>query len=125
MVAEAGSGYDYFNLWLKAEKYSVILVNTIPTAGNALSVVASLFFGTVADATGWRPEVAIFVSILVIVSNILLSIWHIGKGGLFFAFFLSYVSAAAQPVIIVRGNLLILQPMMSLTADIFLTGLGS
>lgn len=40
---------------------------------------------------------------IVIVANILLSIWHIGKGGLFFAFFLSYTSAAAQPIIIVSS----------------------
>ncbi|KAL1984733.1 hypothetical protein VTN96DRAFT_8766 [Rasamsonia emersonii] len=85
MVAEAGSGSDYFNLWLKAEKYDVVLVNTIPSAGNAIST-------------------AIVVCAIVIVANILLSIWHIGKGGLFFAFFLSYTSAAAQPIIIAWGH---------------------
>lgn len=103
MVAEAGSGSDYFNLWLKAEKYEVVLVNTIPSAGNAISVLSSLFFGTVADLTGRRPETAIVVCLIVIVANILLSIWHIGKAGLFFAFFLSYTSAAAQPIIIVSS----------------------
>ncbi|KKA25177.1 hypothetical protein T310_0768 [Rasamsonia emersonii CBS 393.64] len=51
-----------------------------------------------------RPETAIVVCAIVIVANILLSIWHIGKGGLFFAFFLSYTSAAAQPIIIAWGH---------------------
>ncbi|KAL1967679.1 hypothetical protein VTN77DRAFT_2936 [Rasamsonia byssochlamydoides] len=104
MVAEAGSGSDYFNLWLKAEKYHVVLVNTIPSAGNAISVVSSLFFGTVADRTGRRSETAIVVCVLVIVANITLSVWYIGKGALFFAFFLSYTSAAAQPIIIAWGH---------------------
>ena len=33
MVAEAGSGYNYFNLYLKAEKYSVVKINILPTIG--------------------------------------------------------------------------------------------
>ncbi|CZR61943.1 uncharacterized protein PAC_11840 [Phialocephala subalpina] len=44
MVANASSGSQYFSLWLKAEKYSVVLVNTIPTTGGAIQVVASFLY---------------------------------------------------------------------------------
>lgn len=33
MVAEAGSGTSYFNLYLKAEGYSVVQTNVLPTIG--------------------------------------------------------------------------------------------
>lgn len=33
MVAEAGSGTNYFNLYLKAEGYSVVQTNVLPTIG--------------------------------------------------------------------------------------------
>ena len=39
MVTNAGLDTQFFNLWLKTEKYSVVLVNTIPTAGSALQVI--------------------------------------------------------------------------------------
>ncbi|KAL2839121.1 major facilitator superfamily domain-containing protein [Aspergillus pseudoustus] len=104
MVAQAGQGSGFFNLWLKTQGYSTALVNTIPTAGNAISVVASLFFGTIADKTGTRAETCILVCGIVIVANIMLSIWNIPRAALLFAFFLSYVSAAAQPLIIAWGQ---------------------
>jgi MFS transporter, ACS family, pantothenate transporter len=101
MVAEASSGSTFFNLWLKAEKYSVVQTNTIPTAGSAIQVVASLGFGILADNTGKRALMVNIVSLLTILSNILLSVWNIPKGALFFAFFLSFTGSAAQPIVIV------------------------
>lgn len=101
MVANAGLGSQFFNLWLKAEKYSVVLVNTIPTAGSALQVVFSLLFGTIADATGKRMHVANIASVCALVANIMLSIWFIPKSALWFAFFFSYVGNGVQPIIIV------------------------
>ncbi|KAL5334269.1 major facilitator superfamily domain-containing protein [Aspergillus crustosus] len=104
MVAQAGQGSGYFNPWLKDQGYSTAEVNTVPTAGNALSMVASLFFGTIADRTGTRADTCIVVCLIVIISNITLSIWNIPRAGLLFAFFLSFVSAAAQPLIIAWGQ---------------------
>jgi ACS family pantothenate transporter-like MFS transporter len=104
MVAQAGQGSGFFNLWLKDQGYSTAQVNTIPTAGNAISVVASLFFGTIADRTGTRKQTCAVVCVIVIVANIMLSVWDIPRPALLFAFFLSFVSAAAQPLIIVRAN---------------------
>lgn len=102
MVAQAGQGSGFFNLWLKDQGYTTAQINTIPTAGNAISVIASLFFGTIADRTGKRKETCAVVCVIVIVANIMLSVWDIPKPALLFAFFLSFVSAAAQPLIIVR-----------------------
>lgn len=104
MVAQAGQGSGFFNLWLKDQGYSTAQINTIPTAGNAISVIASLFFGTIADRTGTRKETCAVVCVIVIVSNIMLSVWNIPRPALLFAFFLSFVSAAAQPLIIVTPS---------------------
>lgn len=40
MVAEAGSGTSYFNLYLKAEGYSVVQTNVLPTIGKPENFVA-------------------------------------------------------------------------------------
>src|ERR1700712_4484299 len=101
MVANSGTGTNYFNLWLSAAGYSVVDVNILPTAGNAISVVVAFIFGIIADRTGKRLLLLVVIQVLVLVSNILLSIWNIPAGGLLFAFYLSYVGAAAQPIVIV------------------------
>jgi MFS transporter, ACS family, pantothenate transporter len=103
MIAQAGTGYYYFNLFLKSTGYSVAQTNTLPTAGSALSIVAAVGFGILVDRTGWRLSTTIALQILVAVSNILLWIWNLPRPVLLFANYLSYVGAAAQPIIIVRG----------------------
>ncbi|KAL4745504.1 major facilitator superfamily domain-containing protein [Aspergillus terricola var. indicus] len=75
-----------------------------PQPGNVISVVASLVFGTIADRTGRRKEYCAIVCVIVIIANIMLSIWDIPRPALLFAFFLSFVSAAAQPLIIAWGQ---------------------
>ncbi|KAI1077758.1 major facilitator superfamily domain-containing protein [Whalleya microplaca] len=104
MVAQAGSGTNYFNLWLKWAGYSVVNTNVLPTAGNALSVVAAFSFGIIADATGHRLATIIVVQLLVMLSNVLLSVWNIPTPALLFAFYLSYVGSAAQPIVIAWGH---------------------
>ncbi len=101
MVAQAGSGTNYFNLWLKAAGYSIVDTNILPTAGSALSLVSAFIFGAIADASGRRLTTIIGIQLLVMLSNILLSVWYIPKGALLFAFYLSFVGAAAQPIVIV------------------------
>ena len=101
MVANAGLGSQYFNLWLKAKGYSVVQTNVLPTAGNVVSVVTAFAFGIYADRTGNRLYALITVQLLLMLANILLSVWYIPKGALLFAFYLSYISSAAQPIIIV------------------------
>lgn len=101
MVAQAGSGTNYFNLWLKAIGYSVVDTNILPTAGSALSIVSAFVFGMIADATGRRLPTIIAVESIVMLANILLSVWYLPKGVILFANYLSYIGAAAQPIVIV------------------------
>ncbi|KAJ4320923.1 hypothetical protein N0V84_005627 [Fusarium piperis] len=104
MVAQAGSGTGYFNLYLKAEGYSVVQTNVLPTAGNAISVVAAFLAGAVVDATQARLTISVIIQLAVVVSNILLAVWYIPNGAKLFAYFLSYVGSAAQPIIISWGH---------------------
>ncbi|TVY93356.1 Pantothenate transporter [Lachnellula willkommii] len=103
-VAMMNYGSSYFNLWLKAEGYSVVNINTIPTAGAALSIVAALASGIFADRTGKRKTTVSILIITVTVGNILLSVWHLPKGVLMFSNFLLFVGAAAQPIVISWGQ---------------------
>lgn len=103
MVAQAGSGTNYFNLWLKAVGYSVVDINILPTAGNAVSIVSAFVFGMIADATGQRLPIVIAVQLLVMISNILLSVWYLPKGVILFANYLAYTGSAAQPIVIVSA----------------------
>ncbi|KAL4756190.1 major facilitator superfamily domain-containing protein [Aspergillus foveolatus] len=101
IVAQAGQGSGFFNLWLKDQGYSTAQISTIPTAGNFISVVSSLVSGTIAGRTGRRKEPA-----------------------LLFAFFLGFVSAAAQPLIIAWGQEVTqknaeLRQMLVVTGNIF------
>ncbi len=101
MIANAGIGAQLFNLWLKAEKYSVVLTNTIPTAGSALQIILAMTWATISDLTGQRMWIAIVASALTMVANIMLSVWYIPKSALWFAFFLSYCGNSIQPIVIV------------------------
>jgi ACS family pantothenate transporter-like MFS transporter len=101
MVAACHTATSYFNLWLKAEGYSVVQRNTLPTAGNAVAIVVTLTWGILADRTGQRYILITVLLVLMMVSNIMLSIWNIPKGALMFAFYLSYAGSATSPVLIV------------------------
>ncbi|CCF38162.1 pantothenate transporter [Colletotrichum higginsianum] len=104
MVAEAGSGTGYFNLYLKSEGYSVVQTNILPTIGNVIQIVAAFSVGWLSDATGSRVLTVVFVQVLVLVSNIVLSVWSVPKAALLAAFYLSYTGGAAQPVVISYGH---------------------
>ncbi|EME84980.1 uncharacterized protein MYCFIDRAFT_187776 [Pseudocercospora fijiensis CIRAD86] len=104
MVGQAISGIKYFNLYLKAEKYSVVQINILPTAGDALSVVTALGFGILADTTGYNATIIVAISLLVMAANAMLAVWSIPKSALLFAFFISYAGLAAQPIVIAWGN---------------------
>lgn len=106
-------GNLYFNLWLKAEGYSVVNINTIPTAGAALGIIAALTAGIYADRTGKRKTTVTILIIIVTVGNILLTVWHLPKGVLMFANFLTFVGSAAQPIVIVSKSPFPLQDSIS------------
>ena len=105
MLANCHSATSYFNLWLKAVGYSVVKANTLPTAGNAVAIVVTLTWGILADRTGKRFWLINSLLVLIIISNIMLSIWSIPKAALMFAFYLSYAGSATTPVLIVSPYL--------------------
>lgn len=101
MVAESYSGRSYFSLYLKDRGYSVVQTNILPTAGNAVSIVAAFLFGWLSDASGSRLFVVNIVQGIVLISNIIMVIWRVPETALMAAFYLAYVGSAAQPVVIV------------------------
>jgi MFS family permease len=117
-IAMMGYGNTYFNLWLKAEGYSVVNVNTIPTAGAALGIIAALTAGIYADRTGNRKTTVTIVIIIVTVGNVLLTVWRLPSGVLMFANFLTFVVSAAQPIIIVSKSPCHFKPDSVLTSKI-------
>ena len=112
MLAACHTATSYFNLWLSAAGYSVVQVNVLPTAGNAVAIVVTLFWGILADHTGQRYLLITSLLVLMMVSNILLSIWNIPKGALMFAYYLSYAGSATTPVLIVS---MILTPTLGIS----------
>lgn len=80
-----------FSLYLKAKPdiYSVSRVNTLPTIATAISVVAALVAGIIADRLHnyWIPSVV--TSIPVLIGMILLTVYNIGEHGRVAAFILT------------------------------------
>lgn len=76
----------------------------LPRKGNAIQIVAAFAVGWLSDATGSRVWTVVLVQVLVLVSNIILTIWNVPKGALLAAFYLSYTGGAAQPVVISYGH---------------------
>lgn len=76
----------------------------LPHKGNAIQIVSAFAVGWLSDATGSRVWTVVLVQVLVLVSNIILTIWNVPKGALFAAFYLSYTGGAAQPVVISYGH---------------------
>ncbi|KAF9697513.1 hypothetical protein EKO04_004277 [Ascochyta lentis] len=100
MVAACHTATSYFNLWLKASGYSVEETNYLPTGGNALNIVFTVSCGIIADRTGENYWMIVAIQMLMIFSNILLTVWHIPKSALMFAYYLSYCGSAATPILI-------------------------
>jgi ACS family pantothenate transporter-like MFS transporter len=101
MLAACHTATSYFNLWLKAEGYSVTKINYLPTGGNALAIVVTLTWGIIADRTAQFYWLIMSLQFVMILSNILLSVWTIPKSALLFAYYISYAGSATTPVLIV------------------------
>ncbi|KAG4031712.1 hypothetical protein MFRU_008g00750 [Monilinia fructicola] len=104
MSMNCHSATNYFNLWLEAEDYSVVKRNILPTAGNALTIVVEMAYGIIADRVGKRFLLVNVLMAIMMVSNIMLSIWNIPKPALMAAYYLSYAGTATTPVLIAWGN---------------------
>ncbi|KAF4540049.1 Pantothenate [Lasiodiplodia theobromae] len=130
MVAEAYMGRNFFNLYLKDRGYSVVQTNILPTAGNAVSIVAAFIFGWLSDASVSRLLVVNIVQAIVLVSNIIMVVWHVPETALMAAFYLAYVGSAAQPVVISWGHEITqhnanLRQLLVATGNIFTYAFGA
>ncbi|PVI01798.1 MFS general substrate transporter [Periconia macrospinosa] len=97
MIAQCHTATSYFNLWLKASGYSVYQTNVLPTAGNALAIVVTISWGIIADRTGQRYWLIVGLMVLMIVSNIILTVWNVPNSALLFAYYISYAGSAGTP----------------------------
>ncbi|ORY08617.1 major facilitator superfamily domain-containing protein [Clohesyomyces aquaticus] len=100
MVAAWHTATSYFSLWLKWAGYSVVQTNYLPTGGSALNIVFSFICGVIADATGQNYWMTVAIQGLVILCNVLLSVWTVPKVLLLFAYYVSYAGSAATPILI-------------------------
>ncbi|KAH4077259.1 hypothetical protein HBI75_235210 [Parastagonospora nodorum] len=100
MVAACHTATSYFSLWLKAAGYSVVKTNHLPTGGSALNIVFSFICGVIADATGQNYWMIVAIQLLMILCNIILSVWDVPKSALMFSYYVSYAGSAATPILV-------------------------
>ncbi|KAK9453357.1 major facilitator superfamily domain-containing protein [Dipodascopsis uninucleata] len=94
-----GAYTSYFNLWLKATgKFSVELVNIIPTGGNAIGLVCAYVMANLSDRTGTRWVWMAISNIPPLIGAIMLSVWYIPEKAIMAANFLGYAGSAHQPL---------------------------
>ncbi|KKY35124.1 putative pantothenate transporter [Diaporthe ampelina] len=89
---------QYMNLWLKAEGFSTVKVNELPTGTYAITALASWLGATLAAI---YPSWAIYSieTTCVLFSTICMIIWNIPKPLKFFAWYLFGVSGCASPIL--------------------------
>ena len=100
---------SYMNLWLKAEGYSVLQVNRLPTVTYAINIVAS-WLGTTLAAIYPSWIIYTIVTTCSVFSTICMIVWDIPTGLHFFAWYLYGICGCASPILysavntIVRGD---------------------
>ncbi|KAK9385181.1 hypothetical protein V1515DRAFT_609156 [Lipomyces mesembrius] len=78
---------NYMNLWLKSlGKYTVQEINTLPTIGYAMGMVAAFLLAIVNDALHWRVPCLLITLFFYVLGNLLLGIWNINFHAKFFAY---------------------------------------
>lgn len=80
-----GNGYGSqpaFALWLKAENYSTVAVNTYPTITAAVQVITTFMYAWTSDSVcrGARWPPVVFSAVLNLVINISMAVWSIPVG---------------------------------------------
>ena len=108
--ADGISSNSGLTLWLQAKNYSVSSVNTVTTVIPAVTIIFSLLNGVLVDSwknPSWSfPFVIGYVTVLNLVAGIILTVWKVGKGGIFFAFFLSGTADSIAAVLYSWANII-------------------
>lgn len=94
-------------LWLTKEGYSSPKVTTITTVIPAVTIVASIINGIIADAyTDTHPYLISFTAILNIISGAILVKWTVSNAGILVAFFLSGTADGIAAVLYSWANII-------------------
>ncbi|AQZ11966.1 hypothetical protein BZL39_D00180 [Zygosaccharomyces parabailii] len=108
--ADGVSSNSGLPLWLKANGYSVYQTNTITTVIPAATIVFSLVNGIIVDSWNSKPLVSPcvigYVAVLYMIASIILTAWHVSKGGILFAFFLSGTADSIAAILYSWSNII-------------------
>lgn len=97
-ASNASSGA--YILWLNSLKeYSVPLVNQYSTISPALGIFYIVISAFIGDNLRTRFGSLLFTQMLNLLGNVLLAVWHLPKGALWFAFCLQYFSWSSVCVV--------------------------
>lgn len=77
---------DYFGIWLKSEKFSVVDRNIIPTGSKLISGFCVVLWGFLSDYTGSRFALVISPLMFGLIPNGILAFWPASQGVKMFAF---------------------------------------
>ncbi|KAK9458921.1 major facilitator superfamily domain-containing protein [Lipomyces oligophaga] len=92
---------SYFNLWLKATgRFSVQQINLIPTGGYALGLVTGFLFANLSDRTKNRFGWLMLATWIRTLGAILLAIWNLPFGAIFFANLCGYMSEPVWSILL-------------------------
>ncbi|KAL5391420.1 hypothetical protein DPSP01_001289 [Paraphaeosphaeria sporulosa] len=83
--SSCGAG-DYFGIWLKSEKFSVVDRNLIPTGSKLISGFCVVLWGFLSDYTGSRFALVLCPLIYGLIPNGILAFWPASQGVKMFAF---------------------------------------
>ncbi|EAT76740.2 hypothetical protein SNOG_15902 [Parastagonospora nodorum SN15] len=92
--------YFGWEIWVFVVPYTVVKTNYLPTGGSALNIVFSFICGVIADATGQNYWMIVAIQLLMILCNIILSVWDVPKSALMFSYYVSYAGSAATPILV-------------------------
>ncbi|CAK4007265.1 major facilitator superfamily transporter [Lecanosticta acicola] len=98
------SSVNPFSLWLKAEGYSVSLINIIPTTQYAVQAVSTVLFAVFSDYWRNRPAIMSVSTFWGLVCAIILAIWNVPSGLKWFAYEMTRASVPYGPIAMSWAN---------------------
>ncbi|KAF1349744.1 major facilitator superfamily transporter [Delphinella strobiligena] len=98
------SSVNPLSLWLKATGWSVELINIIPTGQSAVQLVTTVGLSVLSDYLRNRPTVMSISTLFGFFSSLLIAIWFIPTGLLWFAYFLQKAAVPYGPLSMTWAN---------------------
>ena len=92
------SSINPLSLWLKANHYSVELINIIPTSQSAVQLVATVVLGIFSDLFRNRPVWMSIPTFFGLLCSIILAAWNVPDGLKWFAFEMYKISVPYGPM---------------------------